>query len=180
MAKFREILRLHEMGYSQCAIAQSCAVARSTVQDYIRRATAKNLSYEQLRQLSDDAVKDLLGKGKRRVNERTEPVDFAGVDLELQRKGVTLALLWQEGLDKGQWQMSYGTFCRRYNQWRIQQQLSLRQVYKGGEKLFVDYCGLTVPVVHQATGEVTLAQVFVACLGATRCVSIAPRNHSSH
>ncbi|MGA7935363.1 MAG: helix-turn-helix domain-containing protein [Kovacikia sp.] len=34
MAKFREILRLHEMGYSQCAIAQSCAVARSTVQDY--------------------------------------------------------------------------------------------------------------------------------------------------
>ena len=43
MEKFREILRLHELGYSQCAIAQSCAVARSTVQDYIRRATAKGL-----------------------------------------------------------------------------------------------------------------------------------------
>jgi len=167
MAKFREILRLHEMGYSQCAIAQSCAVARSTVQDYIRRATAKNLSYEQLRQLSDNEVKDLLGKGKRTVSQRTESVDFAVVDLELQRKGVTLALLWQEGLDQGAWQMSYGTFCRRYSQWRIRQQLSLRQVYKGGEKLFVDYCGLTVPVVHLATGEVTLAQIFVACLGAS-------------
>lgn len=33
MAKFREILRLHALGHSQCAIAQSCAVARSTVQD---------------------------------------------------------------------------------------------------------------------------------------------------
>jgi transposase len=167
MAKFREILRLHEMGYSQCAIAQSCAVARSTVQDYIRRATAKNLSYEQLKQLSDNEVKELLGKGKRTVSQRTEPVDFAVVDLELQRKGVTLALLWQEGLDQGQWQMSYGTFCRRYSQWRIRQQLSLRQVYKGGEKLFVDYCGLTVPVIDLATGEVTLAQIFVACLGAS-------------
>lgn len=167
MAKFREILRLHALGYSQCAIAQSCAVARSTVQDYVRRATAKNLSYEQLQQLSDDAVKALLGKGKRKVNQRTEAVDFAVVEVELQRKGVTLALLWQEGLDQGQWQMSYGTFCRRYNQWRIRQQLSLRQVYKGGEKLFVDYCGLTVPVVDLATGEVTLAQIFVACLGAS-------------
>jgi transposase len=167
MAKFREILRLHAMGYSQCAIAQSCAVARSTVQDYIRRASAKNLSYEQLGPLSDDEVKALLGKGKRKASQAAELVDFAPIEVELQHKGVTLALLWQEGLDKGQWQMSYGTFCRRYNQWRIRQQLSLRQVYKGGEKLFVDYCGLTVPVVDLATGAVTLAQVFVACLGAS-------------
>jgi len=167
MAKFREILRLHEMGYSQCAIAQSCAVARSTVQDYVRRATAKNLSYEQLRQLSDNEVKELLGKGKRKETQSVEPIDFAAMALELQRKGVTLALLWQEGLDKGQWQMSYGTFCRRYNQWRLRQQLSLRQVYQGGEKLFVAYCGLTVSVVDLATGEVTLAQIFVACLGAS-------------
>lgn len=167
MAKFREILRLHELGYSQCAIAQSCAVARSTVQDYIRRATAKNLSYDQLSQLSDTEVKDLLGKGKRKASEPSVTIDFARVEVELQRKGVTLALLWQEGLDKGQWQMSYGTFCRRYNQWRVRQQLSLRQVYKGGEKLFVDYCGLTVPVTNPQTGEIILAQIFVACLGAS-------------
>lgn len=167
MAKFREILRLHELGYSQCAIAQSCAVARSTVQDYIRRATAKNLSYAQLSQLSDSQAKDLLGKGKRKTTERSETIDFAVLEVELQRKGVTLALLWQEGLDKGQWQMSYGTFCRRYSQWRLRHQLSLRQVYKGGEKLFVDYCGLTVPVTDPQTGAVVLAQIFVACLGAS-------------
>ncbi len=41
MVKFREIIRLHELGYNQTQIARSCAVARSTVQDYIRRATAK-------------------------------------------------------------------------------------------------------------------------------------------
>jgi predicted DNA-binding protein YlxM (UPF0122 family) len=108
MAKFREILRLHALGYSQCAIAQSCAVARSTVQDYIRRASAKNLSYEQVGLLSDDEVKALLGKGKRKASQEAEAVDFTPIEVELQRKGVTLALLWQEGLDKGQWQMNYG------------------------------------------------------------------------
>jgi len=167
MAKFREILRLHALGHSQCGIAQSCGVARSTVQDYIRRATAKNLSYEQLADLSDNEVKELLGKGKRQVNQQGEAIDFAPLEVELRRKGVTLALLWQEGLDKGDWQMSYGTFCRRYNQWRLRQQLSMRQVYKGGEKLFVDYCGLTVPVTEPKTGDVVAAQIFVGCLGAS-------------
>lgn len=168
MAKFREILRLHELGYSQCAIAQSCAVARSTVQDYIRRATAKNLSYGQLAQLSDSEAKELLGKGKQQQGPQPTPsIDFAPIEVELQRKGVTLVLLWQEGLDKEQWQCSYGTFCRRYSQWRMRHQLTMRQVYKGGEKLFVDYCGLTVSVVHPETGEGVKAQIFVACLGAS-------------
>jgi transposase len=40
-------------------------------------------------------------------------------------------------------------------------------VYKGGEKLFVDYCGLTVPVTDPKTGAVVEAQIFVGCLGAS-------------
>jgi transposase len=167
VAKFREILRLHELGYSQCQIAQSCAVARSTVQDYIRRATAKSLSYAQLNQLSDSEAHQLLGKGRAPREQREEEIDFAAVDVEVQRKGVTLALVWQEGLDKGQWACSYATFCRRYNRWRVRHQLSMRQIYKGGEKLFVDYCGVTVPLTHRETGEITNAQVFVACMGAS-------------
>ncbi|XPM53913.1 MAG: hypothetical protein EDM05_038585 [Leptolyngbya sp. IPPAS B-1204] len=111
VAKFREILRLHELGYSQCQIAQSCAVARSTVQDYIRRATAKNLSYDQLRQLSDSEAQAALGKGRQKCEPREEPIDFAAVDAQLQHKGITLALLWQEGLDKRQWNCSYATFA---------------------------------------------------------------------
>ena len=35
MVKFREIIRLHDLGYNQTEIARSCRVARSTVQDYI-------------------------------------------------------------------------------------------------------------------------------------------------
>lgn len=43
----------------------------------------------------------------------------------------------------------------------------MRQVHKAGEKIFVDYAGLTVPVVDRTTGAVREAQVFVATLGAS-------------
>jgi transposase len=45
--------------------------------------------------------------------------------------------------------------------------VTMRQVYRGGEKLFVDFAGDTVPVFDPKTGEVRLAQIFVAVLGAS-------------
>ena len=145
MVKFREIIRLHELGYNQSEIAQSCAVARSTVQDYVRRASGKGLSYAELCQLSDSEAQARLGKGKQPQIETV--IDFAMVHRELQGKGVTLALLWQEGLDQQRWSLSYGQFCRRYSQWKGPQNLSMRQSHRAGEKVFVDYCGQTVHTV---------------------------------
>jgi transposase len=170
MEKFREILRLHELGHSQCAIAQSCAVARSTVQDYVRRANAKGLSYSALSTLSDSEAKELLGKGVRKNTPVVKTIDYGAVDIDLRAKGVTLALLWQEGIDKGSWNLSYATFCRGYQLWRGHQNLAMRQVHKGGEKLFVDYSGMTVALTDADTGEVRAVQIFVACLGASNYI----------
>lgn len=167
MVKFREILRLSELGYNQSEIARSCLVARATVQDYIRRAKAKGLTFEQLHQLSDSEAQTLLGKGQRKTPRPAAQFEFERVHRELSHKGVTLALLWQEGLDRQEWDCSYGNFCRRYNQWKRHHNLSMRQVYRGGDKLLVDYCGQTVEVVDPQTGELTTAQIFVACLGAS-------------
>lgn len=152
---------------SRSESAKSCAVARSTVQDYIRRAEAKGLTVGALAELSDSEAKTRLGKGRSKANRAEDGIDFAAVDLELQRKGVTLALLWQEGIDKQEWQCSYGTFCRWHSQWRGRHQLTMRQVHKAGEKLFVDYSGLTVPVHQSDPPETIAAQIFVACLGAS-------------
>ena len=167
MDKFREIIRLDELGRNQTEIARSCGTARSTVQDYLRRAAAKGLTYARLEQLSDSEAQALLGKGKRKRPYASDPIDFEQVHRELATKGVTLALLWQEGLDRGDWRCSYGGFCRRYNKWKGRHQLSMRQIHKPGEKLFVDYSGLTVPVVDLETGEVTDAEIFVSCFGAS-------------
>ena len=82
MVKFREIIRLHELGYNQTEIATSCAVARSTVQDYIRRAQAKHLSYQQLQGMSDSDAQALLGKHQSR-SLRTEAINFEPIHQEL-------------------------------------------------------------------------------------------------
>ena len=175
MDKFREIIRLHELGRNQTEIARSCNIARSTGQDYLRRAAAKGLRYEQLQKLADSEAQTLLGKGKRKPKTTEETIDFERVHRELSAKGVTLALLWQEGLDRGEWNWSYGGFCRRYNRWKGRHHRSMRQHHKAGEKAFVDYCGLTVPVTAPTTSEVTAAEIFVACLGASKlmCIQVA-------
>ena len=44
----------------------------------------------------------------------------------------------------------------------------MRQSHAGGEKLFVDYAGDTVPViVDRLSGEIRPAQIFVAVMGAS-------------
>ncbi|NEO34491.1 MAG: IS21 family transposase, partial [Symploca sp. SIO3C6] len=75
--------------------------------------------------------------------------------------------LWQEGIERGEWSCSYGGFCRRYNKWKATHKLSMRQTYKSGEKVFVDYAGMTVAVIDPASGESNAAQIFVGCLAAS-------------
>lgn len=119
MEKLREILRLHELSYSQCEIAHSCRVARATVQDYLRRAAVKGVSYQQTQTLSlqtqilsDNEILELLGKARQAVTQVISESRYGELKREPSRKGVTLALLWQERLDQGEWNCSYGTFCR--------------------------------------------------------------------
>ena len=101
MEKFREIIRLHELGCNQTEVARSCNVARSTVQDYLRRASAKELSYAQLEHLSDSEAQTLLGKGQRKDNgSRGIPISFDAVHRELAKKGVTLGAAMARGVKR--------------------------------------------------------------------------------
>lgn len=43
----------------------------------------------------------------------------------------------------------------------------MRQHHVAGERVFVDYAGMTLEVIDAATGEVRPAQLFVAALGAS-------------
>src|SRR5438045_993515 len=46
--------------------------------------------------------------------------------------------------------------------------VTMRQAHIGGDKLFVDYAGDTVPVIiDRLTGQVRSAQIFVAVMGAS-------------
>jgi len=43
----------------------------------------------------------------------------------------------------------------------------MRQSHVAGDKVFVDYSGKKVPIVDPLTGEVQMAEIFVAVLGAS-------------
>ena len=169
MRKIQRVLRLFfEAGLSIRAIARSVQASPSTVGDYIRRAKTAGLSWPLPEALDEPALEARLfpvAPVEPDV-ERAIP-DWAQVHTERRRKGVTLALLWQEYKAEHPEGLQYSQFCERYRVWRQRLDVVMRQTHRAGERLFVDYAGQCVPVVERATGELREAQVFVAVLGAS-------------
>ena len=170
MRKIKDILRLrHEAGLPYRGIANALNIGYGTVVDYLNRAEQAGLGWPIPETLHERDLGRLLFPTQAATGQRrfAEP-DFPAVCQELKRKGVTKLLLWQEYRqqhpDDG---YSYAQFCHRYRVWLGCQQRSMRQAHRAGEKLFVDYCGPTLPIVNPDTGEYRQAQVFVAVLGAS-------------
>ena len=170
MRKIKDVLRLfYEVKLSQRAIALALSIGLGTVSTYLQRAREAGISWPLPADMNERDLGRLLFPSQPATGQRrfVDP-DYPDVHQELKRKGVTKLLLWQEYRqrhpDDG---YSYAQFCHRYRQWLGRQQRSMRQVHRAGEKLFIDYCGPTVPVVNPDTGEIRQAQIFVAVLGAS-------------
>jgi transposase len=173
MRKIREVLRLHfECACRHRQIALACDLSPATVSDYLTRARQAGLTWQQAQVLSDAEVEARLFK----FIDRAEPsaraaIDFKWVHAELTRVGVTLQLLW------GDYQLAahaagvrpyqYSQFCELYASWRDQRRLSMRQVHRPGEKVFLDYSGKKPRLCDPETGEVTSVELFIAVLGAS-------------
>lgn len=81
---------------------------------------------------------------------------------------MTKLLLWEEYREaEPATAYGYTQFCEHYQRWLKKQKRSMRQHHIARDKLFIDYCGPTVPIVNPDTGEVRHAQIFVATLGAS-------------
>lgn len=168
MRKVREVLRLLlACGLSQRQVSRASGVCRTSVAETWERARRAELlgSWESL---SEEELERRLYPPVRRPERRERPeVDWAELHQELRRKGVTLSLVWQEYRERHAEGYQYSRFCDLYRAWRAKLDLCMRQVHRPGEKLFVDYCGATVPVVDAGSGEVRAAQIFVAVWGAS-------------
>ena len=170
MRKVREVLRLHHVaGLSGRAIARSLKLSPVTVTRYIRRAEEAGLSWPLPGSLDDAQLERRLLPGAASMPGETRfPVpEWSTVHRELRRKGVTLALLWQEYKQTHPEGMQYSRFCQMYRAWAAKLDVVMRLEHRAGEKTFVDYAGHTVGVVERQTGELREAQIFVAVLGAS-------------
>src|SRR5262249_21037273 len=58
-------------------------------------------------------------------------------------------------------------FCEHYRAWKLSQRVTMRQVHRAGDKLFVDYSGKKPTIVDPDTGQRIEVELFVAVLGAS-------------
>jgi len=170
MRKIRDILRLAwSCNQSRQTIATSCGIGKTTVTDTLYRASAANLSWPLPFALDDEGLETLLYPIKLSSSPRklTLP-DWHALNSEfVTHKNLTLMLLWQEYKEVDPSGYQYSQFCELFRKWKKKLDLSMRQEHRAGEKLFVDYCGQTVPIIDASTGEIRDSQVFVAVMGAS-------------
>ncbi len=171
MRHIKEVLRLKfAAGLSHRQIADCLGISVGVVAKYVTAATNVGLTYPLPEGMDDRALLRALRAEASPIAAppRLREPDMAEVHTELKRKGVTRQLLWEEyAAAHPDSSYSYPQFCVLYREWRKHLKLSMRQVHVAGEKLFLDYCGPTVPIIDQTTGEVREAQVYVAVMGAS-------------
>ncbi len=167
MHKTREILRRKWLlGQSHRAVSRGLDLSVGMVSATLGRAQAAGIgTWEAAAALADDEFEARL-YGPARMAKRPLP-DPVWIHTERQRKGVTLELLHLEYLEQHPDGYRYTQFCEHYRRWCKRQRLSMRQVHRAGEKLFVDYAGAKPKVVDRRTGEVREVELFVAVLGAS-------------
>lgn len=162
MRKVKRVLSCHfDEGRSGRFIARHCGMARRSVAQTLERFAASGLSWAQVRELDDEALEAVLYPPKQGVS--GSDVDWSQVEEDLADRGVTLFLLWEQWREKHPDGMSYPTWCRRFRKARSRQDVTMRQNRVPVERLFVDYAGMTVPLMIGGTTHT--AQVFVAAMG---------------
>lgn len=169
MRQLRQMLRLHHDGLGAREIGRRLGVARSTIQDNLKRVEAAGLAWPLAPDVSDEVLEQQLfsnAGSKRAVRRRTEP-DWPVLARELKRPGVNLVVLWEEyrvGHPDG---YGYSRFCDLFREFEQRLSPVMRQTHVAGDKVFVDYSGKKLSIVDPATGEIRQAEIFVAVLGAS-------------
>jgi transposase len=175
MRKLREVIRLKlEMKLSGRAISRSCGLSPSTVSHYLGRIAVAKVEWPLPPELDDEALNRLLFPQEGHPAAiRPEP-DWCVIHQELKRKHVTKSLLWQEYRESQSDGYEYSRFCERYQRWVGRLGVTMRQAHIAGEKCFVDFSGDGLEVTDPATGEVRVAKLFVAVLGASNLTYVEP------
>jgi len=163
------MLRPARDGVSAREIGRTLGVARSTIQDNLKRAADAGLAWPLPGELTDATLEQQLfahAGVKRGFRRRVEP-DWAALACELKRPGVNLMVLWEEYRAVHASGYGYSRFCDLFREFERRLSPTMRQDHPAGDKVFVDYSGKRITIVDRQTGAVREAEIFVAVLGAS-------------
>jgi transposase len=167
MRKIREVLRLKTGGFSKRRIAASLGISATAAMECVQRAQRAGLTWPLPEDLSDEALEQRLYPAPTSTKEQRPLPNWAEIQRELKRPGVTLELLWQEYREQHANGYGYSRFCDLNREWQKRLSPTMRQTHIAGEKMFVDYSGTKLQVMDWTTGEVLTAELFVGVLGAS-------------
>ena len=169
MTKYREILRLSNLGLSQQSIADSCGVSKKTVNRVLKKAKEINISWPLDANDTDAVLAEKLfpSAGKPIASNKRMP-DFAYIRKELLRNGVSKKLLWTEYMEdcraNGEEPLMYSQFCYHIQQDEQKHRATMHISRKPGEQVEVDWAGDPAMVIDPDTGEILKAYVFVGVM----------------
>ena len=168
MRQTREILR-HKwiLDASHRRTVEALGVSHGTITQTVQRALRAGLSWSAVCVLNDAELEELLYPPPPDPKAYRPIPDWAHVDLELRRKGVTLELLHQEYLAEHPEGLRRSAFCAHYRAFKKRRGVVMRQHHIAGDKLFVDYSGDKVHYTDPKTGQRIDCELFVATLGAS-------------
>lgn len=162
------ILELRDAGMSRNAIAATRHMSKNSVGDVIHIAGRMGISYEDVRQMDEDAAYRMFYPDKFAVESMYAQPDYEYVHQELKRTGVTLKLLWQEYQDQcktaGNIPVGYAKYCQDYSRYTVANKLTNHLEHKPGAAVEVDWSGPTMDYVDTSTGEAVKVHLFVATL----------------
>src|SRR3974390_901937 len=167
MRKIREVLRLKADGLSKRRIAASLGISATAAMECVGRALRAGLTWPLPDDVDDLALERRLYPPPAPTKEEQPLPNWAVVQRELKRPGVTLELLWQEYREEHPGGYGYSRYCDLHRAWEKRVSPTMRQTHIAGEKMFVDYAGTKLQLVDWTTGEVLTAELFVAVLGAS-------------
>jgi transposase len=169
MRQLRQILRLAHDGVSAREIGRMLGVARSTIQDNVKRAEVAGLTWPLPADLIDAVLEERLfaHSGAKPGMRRRPEADWATLACELKRPGVNLMVLWEEYRELHPGGYGYSRFCDLFREFEARLSPVMRQHHVAGDKIFVDYSGKKIGIVDRQTGVVREAEIFVAVIGAS-------------
>ena len=155
MVDYREILRLHNLGYSQRVITSSVHSSRSTVKEVIDLANALKIEWPLDANVTNSDLELLLYPAQAEKNSNRMPIDFPWIHRELAKKGVTMTLLWTEYCEQvyaaGKQPYMSTQFGDLYRKWARVSKATMRISRKPGETFEVDWAGATVDIHDSVT-----------------------------
>jgi transposase len=108
----------------------------STVRETLKRAAAAGLTWP-LGDVSDAALEAALYQepGNKTGYRRCPEPDWARLHREMQRKHVTLQILWDEYIAVHPDGYRYSRFCDLYRGWALKLPVTMRQNHTPGDKM---------------------------------------------